>query len=288
MLPSEFRTAFRNRLLIPHPQQLLALTTYSCDKEVDPYGIHIQKCRLDGNLTNATHSNLVACLAEMIRHCGQSVRVEVSGIFNNVDRSSNQRMDLVVYDPGQLNALYDVVVTNPVSQEVLVTNCVNIRATRVQEQVKARRYKSAGAAAGMSLHGLAIEVYGAWGNDFTDMFTHFISLGAVLTQIPKAILANYWRRRISVCLQRGVANAINTRTNRQIARTLDTGSSSQGESFFPGLVEEQSEAYRVGSLIACGEEEDSWGCGTMSAWGGGTTSAWGEDGAQDQIPSRAV
>ncbi len=44
----------------------------------------------------------------------------------------------------------------------------------------------------MSLRGLAIEVYGAWGNDFTNMFTHFISLGAVVTQIPKTILANYW------------------------------------------------------------------------------------------------
>ena len=119
----------------------------------------------------------------------------------------------------------------------------------------------------MTLHGLAIEVYGAWGNDFTKMFTHFISLGAIVTQIPKEILANYWRRRISVCLQRGVANAINTRTNKLTARTLDTGSSSQGECFFPGLVEEQPEAYRDGSLIACGEEEDSWGCGTMSAWG---------------------
>jgi hypothetical protein len=176
-------------------------------------------------------------------------------------------MDLVVYDPGKPNALYDVVVTNPVSQKVLATNCVNTRATRVQEQIKDRRYKNAAAAAGMSLHGLAIEVYGAWGGDFTKMFNHFISLGSVVTQIPKAILANYWRRRISVCLQRGVANAINTRTNRLIARTLDTGSSNQGESFFPGLVEEQSEAYRDGSLIACGEEEDSWGCGTMDAWG---------------------
>jgi hypothetical protein len=129
---------------------------------VDPYyGIHIQKFRLDGNLTNATHNNLVACLVEMIRHCGQSVRVEVSGIFNNVDPSSNQRMDLMVYDPGRSNFLYDKVVTNPVSQEVLATNCVNTRATRVQEQVKERRYRDAVAAAGMTLHRLAIEVYGA-------------------------------------------------------------------------------------------------------------------------------
>jgi hypothetical protein len=268
LLPSEFRTAFRNRLLIPHPQ-LLAHSTCTCGKEVDPYGIHIQKCRLDGNLTNSTHNNLVACLAEMIRHCGQSVRVEVSGIFNNVNPSSNQRMDLVVFDPGRPNSLYDVVVTNPVSQEVLSSNSVNSRATEVQEQIKERRYKDAAFAAGMSLHGLAIEVYGAWGGDFTKMFNHFISLGSVVTNIPRAILANYWRRRISMCLQRGIANAINTRTNRLTARTLNSGSfaGGQGESSFPGLVEEQSEAYRDGSLIAWGEEEEYWGSGTTSAWG---------------------
>ena len=99
----------------------------------------------------------------MIRHCDQSVRVEVSGIFNNVDPSSNQRMDLVVFDPERPNSLYDVVVTNPVSQEVLSSNSVNSRAMRVQEQIEERRYKDAATAGRMSLHGLAIEVYGAWG-----------------------------------------------------------------------------------------------------------------------------
>ena len=161
-------------------------------------------------------------------------------------------MDLVVFDPGRPYSLYDAVVTHPVSQEVLTTNCVNTRAT---QQIKERRYRDAASLAGMLLHGLAIEVYGAWGNGFTKMFTVLIlfpCLGAVVTNIPKAVLANYWR---SVCLQRGVTNAINTRTNRLTARTLDT--------------EEQSEAYRDGSLIAYGEEEDSWGCGTMSAWGEG-------------------
>jgi len=148
-----------------------------------------------------------------------------------------------------------VVVTNPVSQKVLSTNSVDSRATRVQEQkIKERRYKDAATAAGMTLHGLAIEIYGAWGRDFTKMFNHFISLGSVVTDIP---LVNYWRRRISVCLHRGVTNAINTRTNRLTARTLKPGSfaSGQGKSSFPGLVKEQSEAYRDGTLIAWGEEE---------------------------------
>ena len=49
------------------------------------------------------------------------------------------------------------------------------------------------------------------------------------------------------------------------ARTLNPGSfaGGQGESSFPGLVEEQSEAYRDGSLIAWGEEEEYWGSGTL-------------------------
>ncbi len=95
---------------------------------MDVLGIHTQKCRLDGNLTNSTHNRVVACLAEMIRSCGQSVRVEVTRIFNNVDPSSNQRMDLVVYDPGRANRLYDVVVTNPVTAAVQRSNTTNLRA----------------------------------------------------------------------------------------------------------------------------------------------------------------
>jgi hypothetical protein len=41
--------------------------------------------------------------------------------------------------------------------------------------------------------------------------------------------------------------------------------STQGESSFPGLVEEQLEAYRDGSLIALGEEAAG---GTIGAWSG--------------------
>ena len=135
-------------------------------------------------------------------------------------------MDFVVFDPVRPNSLYDVVVvTYPVSQDILAINCVNTRATRVQEQIKERRYRDAATLAGMLLlHGLlVIEVNGAWGNDSSKMFTHFIFMGAVMTHILKAILANYWRRRISVCLQRGVANAVNMRANRLTARTLGTG-----------------------------------------------------------------
>ena len=154
--------------------------------------------------------------------------MEVTGIFNNVDPTSNQRMDLVVYDPGRPYQLYDVVATNPFTAAVLRSNTSNLRAAWTQQRTKEKRYRVAATEAGMLLHGLAIEVYGRWGDDFSYMFNYFISLGAANTNIPRDILANYWRRRISVCLQSGVANAINTRKiNRLTARTLDAV-------FFPG------------------------------------------------------
>jgi hypothetical protein len=122
----------------------------------------------------------------MIRSCGQSVRVEVTGIFSNVD--------LIVYDPGRASQLYDVVVTNQVTAVVQRSNTSNLRAAWTQQRTKEKRYRVAATEAGMVLHGLAIEVYGRWGDDFSSMFNHFISLGAANTNIPRDILANYWRR----------------------------------------------------------------------------------------------
>ena len=104
-----------------------------------------------------------------------SVRVEASGIFNSVDPTSHKRMDLVVHDPGKPNQLYDLVVTNPVTQEVLQSNKVNLQATTIMQRIKERRYRELATEAGMLLHGAAVEVYGKWGDDFTDMFNHFVA-----------------------------------------------------------------------------------------------------------------
>ena len=78
-----------------------------------------------------------------------SVRLEDTGIFNNVDPYSNQRMDLVVYDPGRPNQLYDVVVTNPVTAAVLRSNSTNHRVAWTQQRTKEKRYRVAATEAGM-------------------------------------------------------------------------------------------------------------------------------------------
>eukprot|EP01036_Dinobryon_divergens_P034791 gene34791-biopygen27503 len=65
--------------------------------------------------------------------------IQASGIFNSVDPTSHKRMDLVVHDPGKPNQLYDLVITNPVTQEVLQSNKVNLQATTIMQRIKERR-----------------------------------------------------------------------------------------------------------------------------------------------------
>ena len=95
----------------------------------------------------------------MARSCGLTVRVEVTGIFNSVDLTSQQRMDLVVLDPGKSTDLWDVVITNPVSAEVLRSNMVHLHATRQHQLIKERRYREKATEAGMLLHAAALEVW---------------------------------------------------------------------------------------------------------------------------------
>ena len=96
----------------------------------------------------------------MIRSCGQSVRAEVTGTFNNVDPTSNQRMYLVDYDPGRSNQLYDAVATNPATAAVLrFNNITNLWVVWTQKRTKEKRYQVAATNGGILLHGLIIEVF---------------------------------------------------------------------------------------------------------------------------------
>ena len=255
MIGAEFRTALRNRCLVPHPQ-LSAIEKCACGRPMDRLSIHAQKCPESKELTNNTHDSVVRTLAELIRSCGSSCNVEVTGIFQNVAPSSLQRMDLVVHDPGRPNCLYDVVVTNAVTRAVEdgKSSRVNQSQTVAKERAKERKYSVAAAASGMTFRGVALEVQGKWGDDLKKVFRHFITQGAANSGISIVILANYWRRRISMALQKGVANAINTRVNRLVNHSL-TSPQDAGESASPGIIEGQSEAWVNGFQIDWGAED---------------------------------
>ena len=66
--------------------------------------------------------------------------------------------------------------------------------------------------------------------------------------------ANYWRRRISMALQKGEAVVINTRINCLVNRSL-TSPQDAGESVSPGVIEGQTEACINGIQLGWGEDD---------------------------------
>ena len=110
----------------------------------------------------------------------------------------------------------------------------------------------------MRFEGLACECYGKWGDDFKLAFQRFVAQGSATTAIPVSILANYWRRRLSVTLQRGNSNAINTRLNRLTAQTLGASDGLLSpDSSRPGLVLDSVEAFIDGALIPW-DDYETW------------------------------
>ena len=53
-------------------------------------------------------------------------------------------------------------------------------------------------------------------------------------------------------LQKGVANAVNTRVNRLVSHSLTSSRDAAGESAAPNVMEEQAEAWVNGSQIEWG------------------------------------
>ena len=217
--------------------------------------IHMQKFPLlDRNLTNNTHaqpSSRVFGRNDAELRAIKSLLKFFLTSSTSTPPVTNAWTSLSSFPVDQMPCIYNVVVTNLVTTQVESNGSVNLTQIETHKQmIKLRRY-AANAFAGMTMRSLVMESFGKWGGDFTIINNHFISLGAGMSHIPQAVLANYWCSRISVCLQRGVANAINTQTNRLTAQTLIVRPhSGQGESFYPGVIEDQAEAFRDGTLLA--------------------------------------
>jgi soluble lytic murein transglycosylase-like protein len=56
-----------------------------------------------------------------------------------------------------------------------------------------------------------VESYGAWGLKLKEFFNNMISAAAEYNTIDNSYVKNYWIKRISMAIQKGIANAVNTR-----------------------------------------------------------------------------
>ena len=208
MTPAHFRQAVRNRLFIPHPGEV-DITGKRCTCQgayvVDGLGLHMQKCRLEARLTIDTHNDVKREIAALARFCGSTVRVEPMDMFRSDDLADGDRVDLLI---GNRSA-HDVTVRNAVTREketghrhapARAWETTAVRAKEAKYNVRAE-------VQGLNFRTDVFAVQGAWGEGFSKWFSAKLDYYCMEHNVPKAVLTNYWARRISVALHRGVARA---------------------------------------------------------------------------------
>lgn len=244
---SQFRTSLRNLLMIAHPL-IPPQSICSCGQKMDQLGLHAQKCKLGNDLTIQTHDNVKTVCCELVKHAGIRCKMEVPDFFAAVqhDNADQLRPDLVAYPLGKRKVVYDVRITNAVTAkiqrgEVRKPPDPGIQSLR-SEKEKRLKYNSACEEIGCCFVPLVFEVQGTWGKEFCDFFKEMIAQASEHRHIPKGILANYWRRRLSIALQSGVSSAINARAYRIMTNSL-VSEAKADESQFRDLIKGHAEAW---------------------------------------------
>ena len=124
-----------------------------------------------------------------------------------------KRGDQIVFRSAKPALVIDVTVSNANTPEInkrrgLPKTGVVVRQ---REQFKISKYHQSCEAAGQIFLPMAFEVQGRPGDKFMDYFREQITRRSAESGIPKVPLTLYWSRRISLALQRSVAQAINLR-----------------------------------------------------------------------------
>jgi hypothetical protein len=242
MAPPEFRTAMRNRLLIPHPQ-IVPNSQCSCkgNPTLDVRGIHLQKCKRLHAETIKTHDILNEDIIQFHKSMGLLSYKIQEDHFRILDPSCGLRGDQIVHRAGQMPMLLDVTVSNVVTPDV--TNKIGKPLTGVKaksrEVEKAKKYQEVCRAMGQSFLPVVFESQGLAGGQFLLHFDKLIARRAEEIGASSAPLKIYWSRRLSLTLQRSVAQAINIRM--ATLYTGPTGPTAVDESVWPGVVVSQSQ-----------------------------------------------
>ena len=214
MINTHFAMALRSRLFMTHdniPHNLRC----SCHQKapIDPYGIHLQKCKSCYHLTTDTHDALKLIHAELARTCGYTCHVEPLGVYRADDPTNGNRLDLLIVCPDQDTGLIgiDHRVTNPINADIehrrtphTPTAGQNIRKSESEKTIKHNTHCTK---QNITFYPAINDSYGAWGSIFKKLFNKWIHKLSQITNTHANILYTHWSQRISVALQTHVARA---------------------------------------------------------------------------------
>jgi hypothetical protein len=181
---------------------------------LDPLGHHLATECPKGNHRQFTHNSLVNELNDILHYCGFWTRVEDYGVFHDINVDNNTRPDITILnplDPGMTKLLLDVGVTSPLTGAVEGRHRLPLQSAQAMFASKNATYLEVSRASGFGFLPIIIESTGYIHPESKAFIEQLASRIAEVKRIPAKIIANFFFKRLSICLQRGIASSIDER-----------------------------------------------------------------------------
>ena len=248
MQPEIFRTALRSRLLVDHPY-IGDGTVCNCGRNapIDRKGIHLMKCKSKNNLTISTHDTMTIETMNFFQATGSKCNRSVQDMYRMSDRSDGRKADFLIYVPGKNAIAVDNRVSCSVPKTIEDGKQTKFSPGEVAMEAeieKEKKHKLIAKQSGYDFLPLCMETGGHWGLQFANAFNAQIDIYSRESCIPASILRHYWSARLSMSMQRGVANAVIKRAHF-LCRDSTIGV--EDESGWEGIIEE-SDNYNLSCI----------------------------------------
>jgi hypothetical protein len=227
MNDAEFTTA--TRLYFRMDLQLPSNLSCVCKQRspVDLKGDHFLVCK-KGREKFDNHNTVVDVIAAMCRHAGLRVDVEAPGLLSEVDDAKKLRPDIRITGLDR-PILGDVGISFPISSGLTLNQArIPGRVTSDYAKVKHTKYDEYARRINNDFIPFIFETRGRWHHEFHTFFTTVLNHSSLISNIPLKALKIYWRRRISIALQRVVARSIHSKTKKINSPTFSDESNYDG------------------------------------------------------------
>lgn len=210
----------------------------TCCPPLDPYGYHVSTgCGKDG-LRIKTHDALVSELNDIIRYAGGNTVKEQRHCFGDHLPDDNHRPDIAIINPGAFDipgnkALLDVTVTCPLegaqngkiskptktdALKKVSTSLTTVYRNKINKYNKVLRNCAEVSPDfnpnHFSIFPIAFESSGAIHAESQKFIDSIVEKAADISRHPGNNLVMYFKKKISVCLQKNIARTINSRVGK--------------------------------------------------------------------------
>jgi hypothetical protein len=210
-------SALRLRLNVPLERLTEGIVCNVCPGRQVMDSAHITNCKDKNGIDIKTHDGLIREVKGLVRFAGKAPSTTFPSPF--LEKMSNEseairaiKGDIMILTAGKRALMLDGRITSPVTAEVKRGKQVEpLAAARAGEKLKDNKFMDKCQSIQIGFMPLLVETYGAWGQRFQQFFNNMISAAAEFNKIDTSYVKNYWMKRISMAIQKGIANAVNTR-----------------------------------------------------------------------------